>query len=113
MKSFWVKFGHADARSVVEARCAAVSSSSLTRFVLCCFCYLFMFKVMTFMLCVGVEKGEGCACCHGGACFQSSGGGGVEGSNPSAATRGNYFYSSCPGGVVFRLLVVVLGLGYM
>ena len=68
---------------------------------------------MTFMLCVGVEKGEGCACCHGGACFQSSGGGGVEGSNPSAATRGNYFYSSCPGDVVFRLLVVVLGLGYM
>jgi len=59
MKSFWVKFGHADARSVVEARCAAVSSSSLTRFVLCCFCYLFMFKVMTFMLCAGVEKGRG------------------------------------------------------
>ena len=37
MKSFWVKFGRADARSVAEARRAAVSSSSLVRFVLCLF----------------------------------------------------------------------------
>jgi hypothetical protein len=34
MKSFWVKFGRADARSMVEARRTAVSSFSLASFVL-------------------------------------------------------------------------------
>jgi len=72
-----------------------------------------MFKVMTFMFCVGDEKGGGCACCHRGSYFWGSGSGGAEGSKPSTKARGNYIYSGCPGGVVFRLLVVVFGLGYM
>jgi hypothetical protein len=73
MKSFWVKFGRADARSMAEARQAMVSFFfSLAKFGLQSFCYLFFvpcFMLMASALYAGVAKDGDCSCCCGGVDF--------------------------------------------
>lgn len=77
MKSFWLKFGRADARSMAEARRAVVRLLVTIPFIvvllLSPFCMFLCLCVFFFFVSdIGFEEGGGPPCCYGGTGFTIS-----------------------------------------